>query len=60
MNKYEYNQMLTQLVGADILSKESGIELNTESKPDEKMRLAKQAENTTQQQQQQQVNSTEF
>ena len=50
--------MLTQLVGADILSKESGIELNTESKPDEKMRLAKQTENTTQQQQQ--VNSTEF
>lgn len=59
MNKYEYNQMLTQLVGADILSKESGVELNTESKPDEKMRLAKQAENTTQQQTQQ-VNNTEF
>ena len=38
-NEYEYNQMLTLLTGAGILSKESGIELNTVSKPDEKMRV---------------------
>lgn len=38
-NEYEYNQMLTILTGAGILSKESGIELNTVSKPDEKMRV---------------------
>jgi hypothetical protein len=42
LNEYEYNQMLTILTGAGILSKESGIELNTVSKPDEKKRLEKQ------------------
>jgi hypothetical protein len=41
LNEYEYNQMLTVLTGAGILSKESGIELNTVSKPDEKMRVQK-------------------
>ena len=41
-NAYEYNQMLTILTGAGILSKESGIELNTVSKPDEKERVRKQ------------------
>lgn len=35
----EYNNMLISLVGAGILSKESGIELNTVSKPDEKSRV---------------------
>lgn len=40
-NEYEYNQMITILTGAGVLSKESGIELNTLSKPDEKMRVAK-------------------
>lgn len=41
MNDTEYNQMLVTLKGAGILSAESGIELNTESKPDEKQRVAK-------------------
>lgn len=40
----EYNQMLATLTGAGILSKESGIELNTVSKPDEKKRVEKEAE----------------
>lgn len=39
MNDYEYNQMLTILTGAGILSKETGVQKNTESSPDEKMRL---------------------
>lgn len=41
-NEYEYNQMITVLTGAGVLSKESGIELNTLSKPDEKARVQKQ------------------
>jgi hypothetical protein len=55
LNEYEYNQMLTILTGAGILSKESGIELNTVSKPDEKKRIEKQekeAQAVFQQQQQ--------
>ena len=44
LNEYEYNQMLTILTGAGILSKESGIELNTVSKPDEKIRIQKEQE----------------
>lgn len=43
-NDYEYNQMLAMLTNAGILSKESGIELNTESKPDEKERIRKENE----------------
>lgn len=43
-NEYEYNNMVTVLTGAGVLSKESGIELNTLSKPDEKQRIAKEAE----------------
>lgn len=43
-NEYEYNQMLTILTGAGILSRESGIELNTASKPDEKARVAREIE----------------
>lgn len=43
-NEYEYNQMITILSGAGVLSQESAIELNTLSKPDEKMRIAKEAE----------------
>lgn len=42
MNEYEYNQMLTILTGAGILSKETGIEKNTESAPDEQMRMNRQ------------------
>lgn len=41
LNEYEFNQMLTILTGAGILSKETGIELNTVSKPDEKNRVKK-------------------
>lgn len=44
MNDYEYNQMITILTGAGVLSKESGIELNTLAKPDEKQRVAKEIE----------------
>ena len=47
-NEYEYNQMITILTGAGVLSKESGIELNTLSKPDEKMRIAKEVEEAEQ------------
>lgn len=43
-NEYEYNQMITMLTGANLLSKQSGIELNTLSKPDEKKRLSLEAE----------------
>lgn len=43
----EYNQMLSSLVGAGILSKESGIELNTVSKPDEKTRITREEEEET-------------
>lgn len=40
----EYNQMLIQLAGAGLISQETGIELNTASKPDEKARIEKQLE----------------
>ncbi len=43
-NEYEFNQMITILKGAGVLSKETSIELNTLSKPDEKMRIAKEEE----------------
>jgi hypothetical protein len=57
LNEYEYNQMVATLVGAGILSKESGIELNTLSKPDEKIRVDKETESTqVAQQATQQVN----
>ena len=39
MNEYEYNQMLTILTGAGLLSKETGIQKNTESTPDEHLRV---------------------
>lgn len=48
-NDYEYNQMLTILTGAGILSKESGIELSTVGKPDEKARVQREAENAMKQ-----------
>lgn len=40
----EYNQMLIQLAGSGLISKETGIELNTASKPDEKARLRREVE----------------
>lgn len=39
LNDYEYNQMVSMLKGAGILSEETSIELNTLSKPDEKARI---------------------
>lgn len=39
--EYEYNQMISIMTGAGILSKETGIEINTLSKPDEKARVEK-------------------
>lgn len=47
MNEYEFNQMLTLLTGAGILSKESGIELSTVSRPDEKARVQREQEAQT-------------
>lgn len=41
LNEFEFNQMLATLTGAGLLSKETGIELNTVSKPDEKNRVYK-------------------
>lgn len=58
LNEYEYNQMLTILTGAGILSKESGIELNTVSKPDEKIRIQKEQEEREFKEQQAQNNNT--
>lgn len=51
MNDYEYNQMLTILTGAGILSKETGIQKNTESTPDEIMRIEKEEEKAMEKQQ---------
>jgi hypothetical protein len=51
MNDYEYNQMLTILTGAGILSKETGIQKNTESTPDEHMRIEKEEEKALEKQQ---------
>ena len=39
MNDYEYNQMLTVLHGAGLISKKTGIQKNTESTPDEESRI---------------------
>ena len=43
-NEYEYNQMIATMVGAGIISQETAIEVNTISKPDEKLRVQKEAE----------------
>ena len=51
MNDYEYNQMLTLLTGAGILSKKTGINKNTESAPDEELRVSFEEEKAAQQQQ---------
>ena len=40
-NDNEFNQMLIQLAGAGLISKETGTEKNTISTPDEQMRLQK-------------------
>lgn len=59
MNDYEYNQMLTILTGAGILSKETGIQKNTESSPDEKMRLEREHQQQIQEQIEQQKRQSE-
>lgn len=43
-NEYEYNQMITMLKGAGAISTETAIEVNTISKPDEKLRIKKEGE----------------
>lgn len=43
-NEYEYNQMVTILKGAGVISQETAIEVNTISKPDEKLRMRKETE----------------
>ena len=47
-NEYEYNQMITTLKGAGVISTETAIEVNTISKPDEKLRVRKEAEEAEQ------------
>lgn len=44
MNEYEYNQMIQMMTQGGVLSFETGTELCTLSKPDEKARLAREAE----------------
>ena len=43
-NDNEYNSMLIQLKGSGLISEETGIEKNTESSPDEKIRRQKEKE----------------
>ena len=43
-NEYEYNQMIATMKGAGIISTETAIEVNTVSKPDEKLRVKKETE----------------
>lgn len=47
-NEYEYNQMIATLKGANIISQETAIEVNTISKPDEKLRVRKEVEEAEQ------------
>ena len=46
LNDYEFNQMITMLYGAGVISKETAVEMNTMSKPDEKARITKEQEET--------------
>ena len=46
LNDYEFNQMVTMLYGAGVISKETAVEMNTMSKPDEKARITKEQEET--------------
>jgi hypothetical protein len=45
-NESEYNQTLVTLAGAGLISKETGIEKNTISNPDEKMRVQREFEDS--------------
>jgi hypothetical protein len=44
LSETEYNSMIIQLAGAGLISKETGIEMNTISKPDEKARVKQEGE----------------
>ena len=46
LNDYEFNQMITMLYGAGVISKETAVEMNTMSKPDETARITKEQEET--------------
>lgn len=43
-NDMEYNNMVSMLTGAGLLSKQTGVEVNTLSKPDEMLRIEKENE----------------
>lgn len=63
-NESEYNQMLTTMVGAGIISQKTAIEKNTISAPDELLRVEQEEENeakkiVAQQRQQQQAQTTQ-
>lgn len=51
----DYNSMLIQLKGAGLISEETGIEKNTESSPDEKIRRQKEKEEENKKQKQEVV-----
>lgn len=58
-NDSEYNSMLIQLAGAGLISKETGTDKNTESSPDEKVRLKKEREdNLEYQKKQMEINNS--
>ena len=44
LSETEYNNMVIALAGAGLISKETGIEMNTVSKPDEKARVRQEEE----------------
>ena len=52
MNETEYNNMIIALTNGGVLSRKTGVELNTMSKPDEVERLRKQTEEAMARQQQ--------
>lgn len=47
-NDYEFNQMLTILKGNGLISRETGVEMNTISKPDEMSRIQKEEKESQQ------------
>ena len=59
-NETEFNQMITTLSGAGVISKETAIEANTVSKPDEKHRIRKEEDEAEQKALQQQEATLEM
>lgn len=57
-NDSEYNQMLIQLSGAGLISQETGIEKNTESSPDEKVRVQREHEQRIKEEEEQKEETT--